>query len=137
MARVPVLAISRMPKSDSRLMRAPVLLLSPKMATVRVSRLTSMMLARKMLAIWMISSRVVRSTAMTLIMANSRWMEVSSSRIFTTCTGISFRHWAAIWLTISSSPRITMVMRVRPGWLVSPETMDSMLYPLRENRRAT
>ena len=30
-----------------------------------------------------------------------------------------------------------MVMRVRPGWLVSPETMDSMLYPLRENSRAT
>ena len=110
---------------------------SPKMATVRVSRLTSMMLARKMLAIWMTSSRAFRSPAHTLMRANSRWMEVASSRIFTASTGISFRHWAAIWSTISSSPRITMVMRVTPGLSVPPETMDSMLYPFRENSRAT
>ena len=97
------------------------------MATVSVSRLTSMMLARKMLDICTTSSRAARSAAATLIRANSRWMDAPSSKIFTASTGISLLHWAAIWSIISSSARITMVMRVTPGLSVSPETMDSML----------
>ena len=137
MASVPVFAISKMPKSSSSPMRAEVLLLSPKIATVRDSLPTSMMLARNRLAIWMTSSREARSSAFTLMRANSRWMEADSSSSFTAFTGMSFRHWAAIWEIISSSASSTMVMRVMPGRSVAPETMDSMLYPLRENRRAT
>ena len=39
-------------------------------------------------------------------------------------------------VVISSSATRTMVIRVTLGLSVSPETMDSMLYPFRENSRA-
>ena len=134
---VPVFVISRMPKPSSISMRAAVLSRSPKMATVRASRLTSMMLARKMLAIWMTSSRVFRSPARTLMRATSRRMELFSSKILTAWTQMSLRHWAAIWSIISSSPMMLMVSRAVWGRSLSPVTMDSMLYPFRENSRAT
>ena len=76
---MPVRTSSRMPKASSSFCMASALVSSPIRARVRDLRDTSMIEARKMLAIWMISLRMSGVSARTLNMTSSRRMDRSGS----------------------------------------------------------
>ena len=76
---MPVRTSSRMPKDSNSFCMASALDSSPMRARVREARDTSMMEARKILAIWMTSFRVSAFSAFTLNITSSRRMDRSGS----------------------------------------------------------
>ena len=101
---------------------------SPMIAMVRDAGATSMMLARKMELIWMISLRCSGVSACTLMSTSSRRIDCSARSTLTECTGNILRTWLQMRLTCwSFSARISIVMRETSGFSMAPTARDSML----------
>src|SRR3569833_2280445 len=136
MPDTPERTVSRMVPAPTASRKASSLSPVPVSSITMVAGVTSMMRPRKM-SVTRLSSLRAAPSARTLISIISRSMCGPSVSSISFTTSTSLLSCLTICSTMSSEPRVTMVMRDSDWSSVGATVSDSMLSPRAENRPAT